>query len=126
MIPVPIRLLAVAASVAYLIAIFAALRGSRMTIRQSLLWLASGAAFFLLSLLPFPVIWAAEHLGFKAPSNAAFIAWLLVLTVLVFYQSLTTSRHADQVKTLCQEIAILEARLLGRQGDSGEQDHKSC
>jgi hypothetical protein len=104
------HLLAVLASVVYLIAILAALRGSRMTIRQSLLWLTSGAAFLLLSFFPSPVIWAAQCLGFAAPSNAAFITWLLTLTVLLFHQSLTTSRHADQVKALCQEIALLKAR----------------
>ncbi len=117
MIPFPVRLLAILASVAYLIAIFAALRGSRMTIRQSLLWLISGAAFLFLSLFPFPVIWAAARLGFTAPSNAAFITWLLALTVLLFYQSLTTSRHADQVKTLCQELAILRAELRENRRD---------
>lgn len=119
MIPVPMRLLAVLASVVYLIMILAALRGSRMTIRQSLLWLISGTAFLFLSVFPFPVIWAAERLGFTAPSNAAFITWLLTLTALVFYQSLTTSRHADQVKTLCQEIAILKTQSRVNLGASG-------
>lgn len=117
MIPLPMRLLAILASVVYLIAILAALRGSRLTIRQSLLWLTSGAAFLFLSLFPLPVIWAAERVGFAAPSNAAFIAWLLAITVLLFYQSLTTSRHADQVKTLCQDIAIVKAQLRVKQGD---------
>ena len=116
MIPLPVRLLAILASAVYLTSILVALRGSRMSVRQSLLWLVSGVAFLFLSVFPFPVVWLAQHLGFVAPSNAAFIAWLLALTALVFYQSLTTSRHADEVKTLCQELAILRAQSNDNKG----------
>ena len=116
MIPFPIRVLAVLASAGYLISVVMALRGSKMSVRQSLLWLASGSAFLLLSLFPLPLLFAAQRLNFVAPSNAAFATWILILTVLVFYQSLTTSLRADQVKTLCQEIAILKARLEDNEG----------
>lgn len=109
MIPLPVRILAIVASGIYLTSVVLALRSSRMTVRQSLLWLCSGIVFFLLSVFPFPVIWVARDLGFVAPSNAAFVAWLLVLTGLSFHHTITTSRQAEQLKTLCQEIALLRA-----------------
>lgn len=111
MIPIPIRILAIASSVMYLWSVLAALRGSHMTVRQSILWIVSGMTFFSASVFPYPLMWLAEQCGFVAPSNAAFAVWLLVVTVLVFYQSLTTSRQAAQLKTLCQELAILGASL---------------
>ena len=46
MIPVPIRILAIASSVFYLWSVLAALRGSQMTVRQSFLWIVSGMTFF--------------------------------------------------------------------------------
>src|SRR5436190_5510912 len=113
-IPIPIRVLAIIASVAYLYGIIAALRGSRMTVRQSLLWLLSGLAFLLVSIFPGPILHVAEWLGFVAPSNAGFIVWLLALTALVFYQSLTTSRQTNQIKTLVQELALRDAELQRR------------
>lgn len=114
MIPLPIRLLAVAFSMAYLLAIVFSLRRSRMTTRQSVLWLATGVAFLGVSIFPQPMLWTAERLGFVAPSNAAFIVWLLFLTLLIFYQSLTTSVQSNQIKTLGQEIAVLKAELAER------------
>jgi len=109
MISSPIRILAIAVSLAYLIGVVASLRQSRMNVRQSLLWLCSGAAFICLSVFPGPLIAAAKWLGFIAPSNAAFTGWLLILTMLLFYQSLVTSRQSEQIKRLCQELAISRA-----------------
>ena len=110
MIPLPIRVLAIVASFAYLWSILVALRGSQMNVRQSLLWIVTGVFFLVVSLLPQPIIWLAGRLGFVAPSNAGFIVWLLVLTALLFYQSLTTSRQAAQLKALAQELALLHAQ----------------
>jgi hypothetical protein len=109
LIPWPIRTLSICASAVYLYLIVAALRRSRMAVRQSVLWLISGIAFLAVSLYPTPVLRLAEWLGFVAPSNAGFIVWLLSLTGLAFYQSVTTSRHAAQIKTLSQELALREA-----------------
>jgi hypothetical protein len=124
-IPLQIRLLAIAGSAVYLYGIVAALRGSRIAVRQSILWLASGIAFLLVSLIPGPVLRLADWLGFVAPSNAGFIVWLLALTGLLFYQSLTTTRHAEHIKTLAQELALRdveEPRVPQRRtGDQNEQ-----
>jgi hypothetical protein len=107
MIPFSIRILALAVSVAYLIAVLSSVRRSRMTVRQSLLWLLSGTVFICLSLVPEPVMRLAALLGFVAPSNAGFAGWLLIVTALLFYQSVTTSKQSREIKTLCQEIALL-------------------
>ncbi len=119
MIPLPIRLLAIAASLVYLCGVIAALRGARMAVRQSLLWLGSGLIFLLVSIYPGPLLWLATSLGFVAPSNAAFVVWLLALTALLFYQSVTTSRHTLQIKKLSQELALREAELEKWRGRSG-------
>ena len=110
MIPLSIQLLAITAALAYLAAVVHALRRSRMNVRQALLWIGSGLAFLAASVFPAPFLWLALKAGFVAPSNAAFAMWLLALTILIFYQSLVTSRQSDQIKTLCQELALLEAQ----------------
>lgn len=112
-----VQLLAVAASLVYLYGIVAALRRSRMAVRQAILWIFSGVAFLAISVFPQPLVWTASKLGFVAPSNAAFVVWLLVITALMFYQSLTTSRQTAQIKTLSQELAVLQAELEQRAKD---------
>lgn len=109
MIPLSLRILAISASLAYLLVIVCALRRSRMSIRQSLLWLACGAVFLGASVVPEPLFWLARATGFEVPSNAAFTTWLLGLTALLFYQSVVTSAQSQQIKTLCQELALLAA-----------------
>jgi hypothetical protein len=112
-----IQLLAIGASLAYLCTIIIALRRSRMAVRQAVLWIISGGFFLGISIFPQPLIWTARGLGFQVPTNAAFVVWLLALTGLMFYQSLTTSRQMTQVKTLCQELAVLQAELEQRAED---------
>jgi hypothetical protein len=121
MIPLPIQLLAIAFSAAYLGGIFISLRRNRMTTRQSVLWLCTGAVFLAVSIYPQPMLWAAQKVGFTAPSNAAFIVWILFLTMLLFYQSMTTSRQSNQIKTLAQEIAVLKADLAAREAANKRQ-----
>lgn len=106
MIPPSIQILAIFASLGYLLLIVLAQRASRMSVRQSLLWLTLGAAFLLLSLFPGALIWAAFRLGFVAPSNALLLFWCLTLMVLVFYQALTTSKQSDDIRKLAQTLAI--------------------
>lgn len=113
-IPLTLHLLAIAASLAYVYLVITALRRSRMAVRQAILWMLSGVAFLVASLFPQLLVWAAGTLGFVAPSNAAFVVWLLALTALMFYQSLTTSRQTAQLKTLAQELAVLNAELEQR------------
>lgn len=107
MIPLSIRILAITAALAYVVTVLSALRRSRMSVRQSLLWILSGIVFLTLSLIPGPMVQAAAYFGFIAPSNAVFATWMLFLTVLLFYQSLITSLQSGQIKRLCQEIALL-------------------
>jgi hypothetical protein len=106
MIPLPIQILAILASLIYLLLILLALRSSRMNVRQSLLWLMSAVVFLVLSLCPGLLVRAGFELGFVAPSNALFLLWCLTLTMLVFYQALTTSKQNEEIRSLAQALAI--------------------
>jgi hypothetical protein len=46
---------------------------------------------------------------------------MLFLTLLLFYQSLTTSVQSNQIKTLGQEIAILKTELASHEIRSRDQ-----
>lgn len=120
MIPLSLQLTAITASTAYIVVIWLALRRSRLSVRQALLWLISGALYLACSLYPQPLLWAALAIGFEAPSNALFAGWLLTLTGLLFYQSLTTSQQSHQIKRLCQEIAIINQRMERLTASSSE------
>lgn len=113
-VPITLRIAAIAASCLYLLVVITALRRNQLNVRQSVLWLVSAGVFLALSLFPDLVLDTALSIGFVAPSNAIFVAWLLAFTTLLFYQSVTTSRHADQLRALAQEVALLRTRLEER------------
>ncbi|MAI80867.1 MAG: hypothetical protein CL917_18150 [Deltaproteobacteria bacterium] len=106
-----LQALAILVSLLYIGALLVALRRSRLSVRQSLLWLSSGFLFLGISVFPEPVIYLAGVVGFVAPSNALMATWLLTLNILILYQSLTTSLQTEQIKLLTQDLSLLQTRL---------------
>jgi hypothetical protein len=71
----------------------------------------------------------ALALGFVAPSNAIFVGWLMISTMLIFSQSVITTKQASQIRKLSQELAILKAetaKLIAgdARGAGGSTDEK--
>ncbi len=105
-----LQLLGVIFSLIYLAFVFHKLRRQQLALGRALAWLGSGLLLLLLSLFPGPVTIAGRWAGFEAASNALFVFWLLIMTVLVFVQSLALSKHEEQIVRLAQECAILRAK----------------
>jgi hypothetical protein len=110
---------AAAFAVLYLAFIVAKLRRQQLSVRGSLLWLLSGVLMLVLSLWPAPLYAAARAAGFVVPANAVFVLWLLVLTMLLFSQSLALSRAQEQLRRLAQDQAIEQAERGRREPHVG-------
>jgi hypothetical protein len=106
-----IRILAVVFSLLYFVYVVRKLRKQQLSVNRSLLWLLSGAVMLGLSIFPKPLAMAAHWVGFEVPTNAAFVLWLLVLTIVLFSQTLAISRYDDQLRRLAQDYALLQASL---------------
>ena len=110
-----VQMVAAAFAVLYLLFIVAKLRGQQMSVRGGLLWLLSGVIMLVLSVWPELLYAAARTAGFVVPANAVFGLWLLVLTMLLYAQSLALSRAQEQLRRLAQDQAI-DAADRGRRG----------
>lgn len=106
-----IRVLAIISALIYSIWIVRALHADRLGVRQSLLWLLSAVMFLLISTFPALLQYVGHVLGFVAPSNALFLVWLLVTTLILFYQSLLIAQHNNQIRTIAQELAMLRLSM---------------
>lgn len=109
-----VRILGALFALLYLSFVVRKLRKQQLSVNRSLLWLASGAVLLGLSVFPQPLMIVSRWAGFEVPANAVFVLWLLILTTVLFSQTLTQSRHDDQLRRLVQENALLRAAAHDR------------
>ncbi|MBQ8612068.1 MAG: DUF2304 domain-containing protein [Oscillospiraceae bacterium] len=107
-------------SVLYLAVIFWLLKKNKMSIRYSLLWLASGAVMLLFACFPYLAKVLRAITGVQVVSNLIFL--LAIVFMLIILLSLTSALSAlvDKVKRLTQANALLEERV--RRLEKQQQD----
>lgn len=108
--------------IAALIYIIHAIRKKQIDIRHALVWLIAGIVLLFFDIFPSLLIGLAHLLGFELPVNMLFFLALALLTLIIFALTAKVSRMSEQIKTLMQEMAILDERQKNQevQKDSGE------
>ncbi len=86
-------------------------RTQRLGLRDSLLWILSTGGALLLVAFP-GLLWSLTGmLGVKVPANALFALAILYVVVHILAGTLGASRHAERIRRLAQECALLRAEL---------------
>lgn len=88
-------------------------RFKRLSLRDSLLWMLSTAAVFVLALFPRLLQKMARALAVEVPSNALFALAILYLTLNVLSLTIALSNSLSQARRLTQECALLRGELEG-------------
>ena len=101
-----IRIALIVCSLALFIFVLRNIRKSKMRIEDSLFWFVLSALIILLAAFPKIAYFFARLLGFQAPINFVFIAFIGILLVKCFTMSLHTSQLETKLKELTQQIAI--------------------
>ena len=120
MTPVRISVAAAVASAVLILVVLELIRGRRLKERYALLWLATGAVLFVLSVWRGGLNSIAGWLGVSSyPPAILFAAATLFVIVVLLHYSTVLSRLSDDNVKLAQEVALLRARLdaVERQGD---------
>jgi len=86
-------------------------RYRRLSLRESLVWLVSTSAVFVLALFPRLLQWLAQALAVEIPSNALFALAILYLTVNVLSLTIVLSNGATRIRRLAQECAFLRGEM---------------
>lgn len=106
-----LRLIVVLACIAFMSLVFKQVSRGRLLLKYSLLWLTLALVTILVSIFPEPVFVLARSLGFDTPSNFVFFVALFFLLAICLSLSVLISRQAQHVKTLVQELALLESQV---------------
>jgi hypothetical protein len=117
LLPLELQLVAAGTLLAFFSWVVYLVRSHRLSLRDSLLWIVSTAAVFVLTLFPRALKWLAHALAIEVPSNALFALAILYLTLNVLSLTIALSNSASRARRLTQEAALLrgEVEALGAQ-----------
>lgn len=101
------------ASLILLLTIFTSIRRERLSIRYSLLWIASGTAILVVSSSRRLLDVLAAMLGIYYPPSALFLLATFFILVLLFHQTVAISTLKTKNTRLAQELALLRQRIEG-------------
>ena len=106
-----LQIILLVGAVIYLLLIFRLLKIGKLSIKFSLLWLASGAVLVLFAVCPYVVYVLRDILEIQMPSNLVFLLLFCFVLLVLLSLSIGVSQLADKCKRLTQENAILEKRV---------------
>lgn len=108
--PLSQRIVVITVSVSIVGLIFELVRKRKLREEYSWLWILAGAAIFILAFVPFEILLdVANVVGSEKPTAVVYFFGFIFVTLMCLQFSVRLSRMTEQVKTLAQKIAILEA-----------------
>lgn len=111
MIPATLRVTLIVVVVCYFIVIFYFLKQKALNLKYTLLWLVAGVVMGVLIMIPELLVSIIHIFGIQDNMNGLFI-FAIGFTIMILL-SLTSiaSRQNRKIRTLTQELAILEKRV---------------
>lgn len=107
----------------YTVVVISLLVRGKINERNTLVWLSGSILILIVSANPDLLDWIALHVGVDYPPSLLFLFSVLVLLLVVLYQSIQISMLNEKIKELAQYISIIQCSD-GRK-DGGEEDDPS-
>lgn len=101
--------------VAILFFVFEMLRRQKLREKYAVLWIVIGIGTLLLAAFPALLEQASGLLGIQVPANLLFITTLVLLVGVCLHLSREQSQAEDEVRILCEEVALLKVELSALQ-----------
>lgn len=111
MIPAALRIVLSVAVICYFIIILYYLKKRMLELRYTLIWLAAGGCMGIMVFFPGLLIDFVHLLGIESNMNGLFILCFAFIIAILMMLTAIVSRFAMKVRTLIQEISMLEKRI---------------
>ena len=112
MIPATLRIVLSVAVICYFIIILYYLKKRMLELRYTLIWLAAGLCMGIMVFFPGLLIDFVHLLGIESNMNGLFILCFAFIIAILMMLTAIVSRFAMKVRTLIQEISMLEKRIM--------------
>ena len=118
MIPQKLQIVLISAIILYFLIIFHLLKRKALELKYTLLWFAAGVVLFILVVFPELLGIMIGIFGIQSNMNGLYI--ILISFIIMILMALTSiaSRQTYKIKTLVQELAILEKRVRDLENQS--------
>lgn len=123
MIPATLRIVLSVAVICYFIIILYYLKKRMLELRYTLIWLAAGVCMGIMVFFPSLLIDFVHLLGIESNMNGLFILCFAFIIAILMMLTAIVSRFAMKVRTLIQEISMLEKRI--RELENQKNDEKN-
>lgn len=111
MIPSTLRITLCIAVICYFIIILYYLKKKMLELKYTLIWLLAGVVMGIMIFFPELLVYFVRLLGIESNMNGLYIlAFAFIICILMTLTSIV-SRQALKIKTLIQEISMLEKRI---------------
>ena len=98
----------IAFSLFLLIIIIYLLRRGRISIKYSLVWIFTGFAMLIATIIPYFMDNIANFLGFELASNMVFMMLISFLMLITLSLTVIVSSQSEKIRLLIQEVSMLK------------------
>ncbi len=125
MIPSTLRVTLIIAVLCYFIIILYFLKQRALNLKYTLLWLLAGAVMGVLVVIPELLVRIIHIFGIEDNMNGLFIMCIAFMLMILMALTSIASRQNMKIRTLVQEIGILDKRIRELETSIEEQQDKS-
>lgn len=122
MIPATLRITLIMAVVCYFIVILYFLKQKALNLKYTLLWLVAGLVMGILVAVPELLVSIIRIFGIQDNMNGLFIFAIGFIILILLSLTSIASRQNQKIRTLTQELAILDKRVRELEKKNGETD----
>lgn len=111
MIPATLRLTLIIAVICYFVVILYFLKQKALNLKYTLLWLVAGLVMGILVAVPEILVAVIHIFGIQDNMNGLFIIMIGFIIMILLSLTSIASRQNQKIRTLTQELAILDKRV---------------
>lgn len=118
-----LRIVLIAAVICYFLIILKFLKDKALSLKYTLLWIFAGLVMGVLVIFPSVLTRIISLLGIQSNMNGLFIFCIAFIMIILMSITSIVSRQNRKIRTLIQEISILEKRI--RELETKESGNKN-
>lgn len=123
MIPPKLRVTLIIAVVCYFVIILYFLKQKALNLKYTLLWLVAGAVMGILVIVPECLVMLIGIFGIQSNMNGLYTFAIGFIVMILLSLTSIASRQNRKIRTLTQELAILDKRVRELEAESKKEEH---
>ncbi len=105
-----LKIISILFSIVLILIVLLFVRKGKITIKYSLVWLASTFVLLILSVFPNVLIWLTKIIGIQVASNLIFALIIGILLIVCISLTIIVSSQTEKIRILIQEVSLLKEK----------------